>query len=167
MNEAVGKFCRSLLCLKSLSTQNAFQQLKSPQALKGKKQKMTVCTFLQACVCATTESVRTRLHLQIPQTISVCCHVLCTSAAKAIKEPHLRCQILFSLRHIYSLGCSLFAIHKDGVARQGKWTCLGLRGPSGGGTCEAYINTSSHAVPADPFVAPPRPAERSSRRWLR
>lgn len=128
MNEAVGKFSRSLLCLKSLSTRNTFQRLKSPQALKERKK--WPCVVLCKRVCAATKSVHTRLHLQIPQTVSVCCHVLCTSAAKPIKEPHPRCQILFSLRRIYSLGCSLFAIHKDGVARRGKWTCLGLRAPA-------------------------------------
>lgn len=61
------------------------------------------------------------------------------------------CQILFFLRCNDSLGCSLFAIHKDEVARGGNGPESVLT-PVAVAHAWPYINTSSHAIPADLFI---------------
>lgn len=167
MNETVGTYSLSLLCLRSHISQSTSPKLwRANRCLKQKKRKCVFRVDMRTFVWSNMRMCTRQRNRPIPQTRSVLDHVLCTFSAKPIRCLLLCCQILFFLYGNDSWGCSLFAIHKDEVAHRGKWTCVDSD-PSGCGTCRPYINTSSNALPAELFITEQSPAERSNRRRLR
>lgn len=154
MNKAVGKYSLSWLCLKSLTTQNTFQGLKCLQGGKKKNDCVFLCihmcahTHMWVCTC---ESVR--FAASIDNSLNLVCSLSCfmylCCKTNQVSDPC--CQILFFLRCNDSLGCSLFAIHKDEVARGGNGPESVLT-PVAVAHAWPYINTSSHAIPADLFI---------------